>query len=45
MYCYSINPVTGRWELPKKDPLEGMTDEQKEHEALELMKTIDKLQK
>ena len=40
---YSINPITGRFEAPKKNPLEGMTEEQKEYEAMELVKQIDKL--
>ena len=40
-----INPVTGRWEPEKRDPMEGMTDEQKEYEAEKLIDAIDKLQR
>nr|XP_036858344.1 synembryn-A isoform X2 [Manis javanica] len=32
----SINPVTGRVEEKPPNPMEGMTEEQKEHEALKL---------
>lgn len=38
-----INPVTGCFESPKSNPLEGMTDEQKEYEALQLINLVDKL--
>lgn len=38
-----INPVIGCFENPKPNPLEGMTDAQKEHEALQLVKLVDKL--
>ncbi|XP_026671010.1 synembryn-A isoform X2 [Ceratina calcarata] len=38
-----INPVTGCFESPKPDPLEGMTEEQKEYEALQLVGLVDKL--
>ena len=38
-----INPVTGRYEEDKPNPMEGMSEEQKEHEALELVKVLDKL--
>jgi hypothetical protein len=39
-----INPVTGRAELEKKiDIFEGMTEEQKEYEALKLVNAFDKL--
>jgi hypothetical protein len=37
--------VTGRYESDKRDPMEGMTDEQKEYEAEELIKAIDKLER
>ncbi|KAK0055198.1 synembryn-A-like isoform X1 [Biomphalaria pfeifferi] len=40
-----VNPVTGRWEADKPDPMAGMTDEQKEYEANQLLNTIDKLQR
>lgn len=40
-----INPVTGRWEPEKRDPMAGMTDEQKEYEAEKLIDAIDKLQR
>lgn len=38
-----INPVTGCFEHPKPNPLEGMTEEQKEFEALQLVDLVDKL--
>ncbi|KAL8624070.1 hypothetical protein ACOMHN_019493 [Nucella lapillus] len=40
-----VNPVTGRWEEDKPSPMEGMSDEQKEYEAKELMKVMDRLQR
>jgi hypothetical protein len=41
-----VNPITGRIDKqPKYDPFEGMTDEQKEYEALQLVNTIDRLSK
>ncbi|XP_059150674.1 synembryn-A-like [Physella acuta] len=40
-----VNPVTGRWEEHKADPMAGMSDEQKEYEANQLINTIDKLQR
>ena len=43
--CCRVNPVTGRWEEEKSNPMEGMTDEQKEYEAEELLKIMDKLQR
>ncbi|XP_011690211.1 PREDICTED: synembryn-A [Wasmannia auropunctata] len=42
-YKEQINPVTGCFEHPKPDPLEGMTEEQKEYEALKLINLVDKL--
>ncbi|XP_069909406.1 synembryn-A [Oryctolagus cuniculus] len=39
----SINPVTGRVEEKPPNPMEGMTDEQKEHEAMKLVNMFDKL--
>lgn len=38
-----INPVTGCFEHPKPNPLEGMSEEQKEYEALQLVDLVDKL--
>ncbi|XP_037938590.1 synembryn [Teleopsis dalmanni] len=38
-----INVIIGRYEPPKKNPLEGMSEEQKEHEAMELANLIEKL--
>ncbi|KAL6428305.1 hypothetical protein ACFW04_008541 [Cataglyphis niger] len=38
-----INPVTGCFENPKPNLLEGMTDAQKEYEALQLVNLVDKL--
>jgi len=40
-----INPVTGRWEKTKPDPMAGMSEEQKEYEAVQLVNTLDKLQR
>ena len=41
----SINPVTGRYEEVKANPMESMTDEQKEYEAMQLVNKLDKLQR
>jgi len=41
----SVNPITGRWEEPKPSPMEGMTEEQKEYEAMQLVNKLDKLQR
>ena len=41
--CCSVNPVTGRWEEYKPDPMEGMSEEQKEYEAVQLVNKLDKL--
>ncbi|XP_036399578.1 synembryn-A-like [Megalops cyprinoides] len=38
-----INPVTGRVEDEQPNPMEGMTEEQKEYEAMKLVKMFDKL--
>ena len=43
MFSCRINPITGRYEETPPDPMAGMTDEQKEYEAMELVKQIDKL--
>lgn len=38
-----INPVTGRVEDEQPNPMEGMTEEQKELEAMKLVNMFDKL--
>lgn len=38
-----INHVEGRIQLDRPDPMEGMTDEQKEYEAIKLINAIDKM--
>ncbi|XP_064416543.1 synembryn-A isoform X2 [Latimeria chalumnae] len=38
-----INPVTGRVEEKQPDPMEGMTEEQKEDEAMKLVNMFNKL--
>ncbi|XP_038563030.1 synembryn-A isoform X1 [Micropterus salmoides] len=38
-----INPVTGVVEEEQPDPMEGMTEEQKEYEAMKLVNMFDKL--
>ena len=43
--AWSVNPITGRWEEPKPSPMEGMTEEQKEYEAMQLVNKLDKLQR
>lgn len=42
-YRDSVNPVTGCYEPPKPDPTAGMSDEQKEYEAMQLVNMMDKL--
>lgn len=42
-YKEKINPVIGCYEPSKGNPLEGMSDEQKEHEAMQLVSMIDKM--
>ncbi|XP_009983052.1 PREDICTED: LOW QUALITY PROTEIN: synembryn-A [Tauraco erythrolophus] len=39
----NINPVTGRVEEKLPNPMEGMTEEQKEYEAMKLVNMFDKL--
>ncbi|XP_004527118.1 synembryn [Ceratitis capitata] len=39
----SINPVIGCYEPPKKSPFEGMSEEQKQYEAMQLVNLMDKL--
>uniref|UniRef100_A0A4W3IQA5 Synembryn n=1 Tax=Callorhinchus milii TaxID=7868 RepID=A0A4W3IQA5_CALMI len=38
-----INPITGRVEEPMPNPMDGMTEEQKEYEAMKLVNMFDKL--
>ncbi|KAF7215093.1 chaperone Ric-8A isoform X1 [Nothobranchius furzeri] len=38
-----INPITGVVQDEQPDPMEGMTEEQKEHEAMKLINMFDKL--
>ncbi|CAL1595162.1 unnamed protein product [Knipowitschia caucasica] len=38
-----INPITGVVEEDRPDPMEGMTEEQKEQEAMKLLNMFDKL--
>ena len=45
MCVCSVNPITGRYEEPKPSPMEGMTEEQKEYEAIQLVNQLDKLQR
>ncbi|VDD81879.1 unnamed protein product [Mesocestoides corti] len=40
-----VNPVTGRVEPPRCNPMEGMSDEQKEYEVMQLVNKIDQLQR
>ena len=44
-YKENINPVTGCYEPPKPNPLEGMSEEQKEYEAMKLVSLVDQLTK
>ena len=39
----SINPITGHVEEPMPNPIEEMTEEQKEYEAQKLVNMFDKL--
>jgi hypothetical protein len=43
MTYFSINAVTGYIQPPRINPFEGMSEEQKEHEAMKLANTMDKL--
>jgi hypothetical protein len=38
-----INPVIGCYEEPKHNPMADMSDEQKEHEAMQLVKMMEQL--
>lgn len=40
-----VNPVTGCVEAPRQNPMDGMTDEQKEYETVRLLNIMDKLQR
>ncbi|KAF6039777.1 RIC8B [Bugula neritina] len=40
-----VNHVTGRCEPVRPNPMEGMSDEQKEYEAMQLLNAMDKLQR
>lgn len=40
---HGINPVLGCFEKPKPSPLAGMSEEQKEYEAMQLVTLMDKL--
>lgn len=41
----SFNPVLGCVEQPKRNPLEGMSEEQKEYEALQLVNLLEQLRR
>ncbi|KAH8292922.1 hypothetical protein KR044_008665 [Drosophila immigrans] len=41
----SFNPVLGCVEQPKRNPLDGMSEEQKEYEALQLVNLLEQLRK
>lgn len=43
LFLLRINPVTGVVEEEQPDPMEGMTEEQKEYEAIKLIKMFEKL--
>lgn len=40
---HAINPVLGCYEAPRPDPFAGMSDEQKEYEAMKLVNLMDQL--
>lgn len=42
---HGINPVVGCYEEPRPNPMENMSDEQKEYEAIRLVNLIDSLTK
>lgn len=42
-FVFSINPVTGVVEEEQPNPMEGMTEEQKEYEAMKLVNMFDRL--
>lgn len=41
--AHKVNPITGCVEEKRTNPLEGMSDEQKEYEAVKLVNMLDKL--
>ncbi|CAL1286956.1 unnamed protein product [Larinioides sclopetarius] len=43
MFKDKINPVLGCYQEPPPNPLEGMTEEQKEYEAMQLVNMMDKM--
>lgn len=43
LFLSSINPITGVVEEEQPNPMEGMTEEQKEYEAMKLVDMFDKL--
>lgn len=48
LFCNQLlrmNPVTGCWEPPRTNPMEGMSEEQKEYEAVQLANLMAKLSK
>ncbi len=40
---HAINPVLGCYEPPRPDPFAGMSEEQKEYEAMKLVNLMDQL--
>ena len=42
-FLYRVNPVSGYVEPERPSPFEGMSEEQKEHEAVKLANIIDRL--
>lgn len=45
IFFFRINPVIGCYEKPKSNPFEGMTEVQKEYEAMKLVGLVDQLQR
>ena len=43
IHIFRINPVSGYVEPDRPSPFEGMSEEQKEHEAVKLANIIDRL--
>ena len=43
--AHKVNPITGCIEQERKNPLEGMSEEQKEYEAMKLVNVMDQLMK
>lgn len=43
--CNSINPITGSYEPERPNPLDQMSEEQKEYEAVKLVNMMDQLQR